>query len=195
MTNIKDNICKNLVLLRKTNKLTQQEFAAIFNYSDKAVSRWERGDSLPSIEMLSQICDYYGVEFEWLIKDNTVVPQVRKEQNTKNAWYRAAVMLLFSVSIFTIATVAFVYLQISRGLCLWQLFVWAVPVSCLGAFWYSKKWKYANCQFIFISLALWTVLASAYVSMLPYNTWTIFIVGIPLQLTLILLAIMARMKK
>ncbi|MFQ8954332.1 MAG: helix-turn-helix domain-containing protein [Oscillospiraceae bacterium] len=45
-------IAKNLSELRRKNKLTQLEVAEKLNYSDKAVSKWEQGESLPGIEVL-----------------------------------------------------------------------------------------------------------------------------------------------
>ena len=41
-------IAKNLSELRRKNKLTQLEVAEKLNYSDKAVSKWEQGESLPA---------------------------------------------------------------------------------------------------------------------------------------------------
>ena len=48
-------IAKNLSELRRKNKLTQLEVAEKLNYSDKAVSKWEQGESLPGIEVLYKI--------------------------------------------------------------------------------------------------------------------------------------------
>ena len=192
MENIKENICRNLVLLRKSKKLTQQEFAKIFNYSDKAVSRWERGDSLPSIEVLSQICDYYGVEFEWLIHENT---KIEVSNANLNIWYRIGIILLFAVSIFTLATVGFVYLQLSQGWYFYQLFVWAVPISLSIACYFTKKWNMFNCYFAFLSACMWTTLIAIFVQALPITIWPIFLIGIPLQIIFILLFLMRKIKK
>ena len=52
MEDVRKNIVSNLILLRKTNKMTQQELAKALNYSDKAISRWEVGESLPDIGVL-----------------------------------------------------------------------------------------------------------------------------------------------
>ena len=48
-------IAKNLSELRRKNKLTQLEVAEKLNYSDKAVSKWEQGESLPGIEVLYKL--------------------------------------------------------------------------------------------------------------------------------------------
>ena len=69
MKNVKEIIAKNLIDLRKSKKYTQQAVAEKLNYSDKAISRWERGESLPDVETLCRICDLYGVTFEYLLQD------------------------------------------------------------------------------------------------------------------------------
>ena len=43
MTDIKGTIAKNISELRQANKMTQLTLAEKLNYSDKAVSKWERG--------------------------------------------------------------------------------------------------------------------------------------------------------
>ena len=52
MDNIKQIVAKNIADLRKSASMTQLEFAEHLNYSDKAVSKWERGDSLPDVAVL-----------------------------------------------------------------------------------------------------------------------------------------------
>ena len=70
---IGERIATNLVNLRKTAKLTQLEFAQKVNYSDKAVSKWEKGESLPSVEVLEHICDFYGITFNDLVGDEDII--------------------------------------------------------------------------------------------------------------------------
>ena len=60
-------IGKNILSLRLESKMTQQTFGLTFNYSDKAVSKWERGEALPDISVLKQIADYFGVSVDYLL--------------------------------------------------------------------------------------------------------------------------------
>ena len=66
MENIREIIGENLASLRKEAKLTQLELAEKFNYSDKAVSKWEKGDTIPDIETLYNLCQFYGVTIDYL---------------------------------------------------------------------------------------------------------------------------------
>ena len=67
MKTLKETIGENLVELRKNKKLTQLELAEQLNYSDKSVSKWEKGDALPDIEILYELCQFYGVTLEYLV--------------------------------------------------------------------------------------------------------------------------------
>ena len=52
MSELRKIIGKNLSELRKRKKYTQQELGEILLYSDKTISKWEKGESLPGIEIL-----------------------------------------------------------------------------------------------------------------------------------------------
>ena len=65
MDDLKTVVGKNLASLRKQAKLTQIELAEKFNYSDKAVSKWEQGATLPDLETLKQLSDFYGVTIDY----------------------------------------------------------------------------------------------------------------------------------
>lgn len=67
MEDIKDIIARNLVNLRMQAGLTQLQLAEKLNYSDKAVSKWERGESIPDLRVLVQIADLYNVTLDQLV--------------------------------------------------------------------------------------------------------------------------------
>ena len=52
---IKQNFARNLLAYRKARGLTQSQLAEKLNYSDKSISKWERGDVLPDIVTISMI--------------------------------------------------------------------------------------------------------------------------------------------
>ncbi|MGN1419167.1 MAG: helix-turn-helix domain-containing protein [Acutalibacteraceae bacterium] len=55
--------------LRKSKKITQEQLAKILNITPQAVSKWERGLSLPDIELLVPIADYFGVSIDYLLRE------------------------------------------------------------------------------------------------------------------------------
>ena len=129
---IKQNIANNIVNLRKNNKLTQAELAEKLNYSDKAISRWERGDTLPDIDILCKICDIFGVNFEYLISTETE----HKKNNFVDKFQlgnRITITLLTISLIWLIATCVYVYYNIFFQIKAWTVFIWAVPASAIIA--------------------------------------------------------------
>ena len=60
-------VAKNLAAYRKMSGLTQLELAEKLNYSDKSVSKWERGDGLPDVYVLKTLADFYGVTTDYIL--------------------------------------------------------------------------------------------------------------------------------
>ena len=59
MNSLEQIVANNLTELRKEKKWTQAELAEKINYSDKSVSKWERGEALPDLKVLKQMADLY----------------------------------------------------------------------------------------------------------------------------------------
>ena len=66
ITEIRQNIAVNISVMRNAAGLTQAQFAEKLNYTDKAISKWERGESVPDIAVLWKIADMFGVTTDWL---------------------------------------------------------------------------------------------------------------------------------
>ena len=83
MQDLKTNIAKNITELRILNNMTQMELGEKLNYSDKTISKWERGESTPDISTLSEIADLFGVSLDFLVKSKNIeenaTPKVRNE--------------------------------------------------------------------------------------------------------------------
>ena len=67
MVDLREIIAKNICDLRIGAGMTQSNLAAVLNYSDKAVSKWERAESIPDIEVLKEIADLFGVSVDYLL--------------------------------------------------------------------------------------------------------------------------------
>ena len=60
-------IGENIRRLRLERKMTQEQLAEVLNVTNAAVSKWERGDSLPDITMLFPIAEFFGVSVDNLM--------------------------------------------------------------------------------------------------------------------------------
>ena len=58
---------ENIRRLRKERELTQENLADFLGVSFQAVSKWERGESYPDIELLPAIADFFGVSADSLL--------------------------------------------------------------------------------------------------------------------------------
>lgn len=65
-----NNIGQIIKGLRKKNGLTQSKLAEIIHVSDKTVSKWELGLSVPESDILMKLSEYFNVSVEDLIKGN-----------------------------------------------------------------------------------------------------------------------------
>ena len=70
MENLKLIIAKNITELRRAASMTQLDLAQKLNYSDKAVSKWERAESVPDISVLKSVAELFGVKVDNLITDH-----------------------------------------------------------------------------------------------------------------------------
>ena len=70
MEDLKIIFAQNLIMLRKQMKLTQIELAEKINYSDKAISKWERGESIPDVSVLLNLAKLFGVDIDFLVTEH-----------------------------------------------------------------------------------------------------------------------------
>ena len=187
MTDYKRIIANNITELRKAVPLTQAELAEKLNYSDKAVSKWERGESIPDVIVLKQIADVFGVTVDYLLEEVhplKATMQSIPHQLKKN---RALITGLACMLVFLIATLFFVTLGLVTELKrLWIAYVYCVPICSILLIVFNSIWGKPRMNFYFISLLVWSILASVYLTIGDYSKWLIFIIGIPGQIIILL---------
>ena len=74
-------VSENLQYYRKLNNMTQLQLAETLNYSDKSISKWERGESLPDLYILQSIADLYGITINDLVNEIKTKPAHKKVRN------------------------------------------------------------------------------------------------------------------
>jgi transcriptional regulator with XRE-family HTH domain len=72
---LKIQIGANIALYRKNAGLTQAGLAAKLNYSDKAVSKWERGESVPDVITLMILAELFEITVNDLLSDPNALPE------------------------------------------------------------------------------------------------------------------------
>jgi transcriptional regulator with XRE-family HTH domain len=188
MEDYKRIIANNITELRKAVPYTQAELAEKLNYSDKAVSKWERGESIPDVIVLKQIADLFGVTVDYLLEEvhplNSTMQNVPR-QLKKN---RLLITGLACMLTFLIATLAFVALDLLTEIHrIWLAYVYCVPICSIILIVFNSIWGKKRLNFLFISVLMWGFLTSLFLSVGHYSsTWLIFAVGIPGQLIIVM---------
>ncbi|MCQ2564957.1 MAG: helix-turn-helix domain-containing protein, partial [Clostridia bacterium] len=111
MEDVNKIIGNNLTKLRKKAKLTQMELAEKFNYSDKTISKWETGESLPSIDVLCSVAEFYGVTLNDLASEEDITEIKKEKTKTPRAYSSHLIISLMSVSaVWFVAAITYVLL-------------------------------------------------------------------------------------
>lgn len=193
MNDLKQIIASNISRLRKQKNLTQLEFAKALNYSDKAISKWERSESIPDIVILKQIADLFGVTVDYIINehpDNEKILVVEKKKKTKIN--KISLTLLATCPIWIIATIVFTFVLMFANIYLWQAFVVGVPFSLLIFLIFNSIWGNRRNNYFIVSCFVWSILLCFYLCFIKFNIWQLFILGIPAQISIILWSTLKR---
>lgn len=189
MEDMKIIFSKNLSTLRKKARLTQVELAEKLNYSDKAVSKWERAEAIPDAYILKQIADFFNVSIDFLLNEqnqediNNVIMQ--KDTNDKSIANNHLMITFVSIiGIWLVALLIFIGIKSQELSNSWWCFIIPIPASALVAFIFSCIWANKKIKFTTLSIFCWTFLLMLFI-LFNYN-WLIFLIGIPTQIIILL---------
>ena len=194
---LKVQIGTNISNLRKRQRLTQAGLAEKLNYSDKAVSKWERGESAPDILTLVSIAEVLGVTVDDLISDPNALPEqtgsVQQamehvvEKTLKRKADKRIIVQLSSILVWFVALLAYVVLASIGVENSWLAFFWAIPADAIVVLSLRSAWKDFRSNKILISILMWGSLLSIYMMplvLLHLNVWRLFLLGIPGQVAI-----------
>ena len=75
------NLGNKISEIRKKNKMSQEEFAELFNVTRQTISSWENSKSYPDIETLIKISDKFNISLDILLKeDKVMIKKIDKER-------------------------------------------------------------------------------------------------------------------
>ena len=181
-----ENIGPLIRKLRSERGLTQNEVAEKLHISNKAVSKWERGESVPDLYVLKQLADFYGITIDTLISEPTNKVSIIDKLRGK---IRQIIAICSTMLVWLVAICAFVFINnifpsITRT---WMAFIYALPITCIVLLVLTSVWNKKITSAIIVSCLVWTALLSVFLTLtflLPptaKNLWQIFLIGIPLQ--------------
>ena len=198
MQDTKNIIAKNIAELRVLNKMTQLELAEKLNYSDKAISKWERGESTPDISVLVEIANLFGVTVDALVKDKNIKVLASENKAIGSKYSRRAISYMAEAGVWVVAILAFVIttLIMDKMTFQWLYLVYALPVALIVKLIFNSIWFNPRNNYLIISALLWTVIASVHFSFLyfKYDVSLVYLLGVVGQIVIVLWSFIKRPK-
>ncbi len=197
---LKNQIGANIAAYRKRSGMTQAGLAEKLNYSDKAISKWERGESVPDVLTLAQLAEQFGITVNDLLVDPNALPeetgavQQAMEQMVEKTLKRKAdkkiILMLSSLLCWSVALLIYVILSSIDATESWSwiFFIYAIPADAIVLLSLRSAWRDFRWNKFLISVIVWGSLLSIYMTMLLFgiNVWKLFLLGIPGQIAVLL---------
>jgi len=186
MDDFKNIVAENITKLRTNCQMTQAELGEKLNYSDKSISKWERGEAVPDAYVLQKMGRIFGVSVDYLLTEHadTEKPPVNF-LGLGRRYSRGVVTMIAVMGIFTLAILVFVIVWLCSGM-EWMIFVYAVPVALITLLVLNSAWNGGRHNAWIVSGLVWSILATIYLSWADQNWWQIFLLGIPAEIIIFL---------
>lgn len=199
MEDVKSIVAKNITELRLLNNMTQVELAKKLNYSDKTISKWERGESTPDIAVLIEIATLFGVSMDYLVGLETPEKEGARSKLEQTGYNRRVISYISEGIVWILTIFAFILtsLILQETRFQWLYFVYALPVVLILKLVFNTIWFNPRKNYMIISALIWSVLATIHVTFLYFhiNVSLIYLLGIALQIIVILWSFLDKPKK
>lgn len=179
MDDLKYTTASNIINLRQKAGMTQSELAALINYSDKSVSKWERAEAVPDAYVLKKMSEIFGVTVDYLLSPHDGWDQDPRQK--KPAYSNQVIILLSVTGVWMLALILFISLWLLGNL-VWIIFIYAILFSMLVLLVLNSVLEQGRHNYFIISALLLSVVASLYFSFLYFgkqNYWQLFLLLAP----------------
>lgn len=167
----------NLIQLRTSRGMTQAELGALLNYSDKTISKWERGEAIPDAYVLTQLAEIFGVTVDALLSPPGKWEPPEPEKEQERSYSTRAIIAIAVLGVWTLALSAFVALWLAHIIC-WQIFVVTLPVSILTYLVLICVFDQKKHLSQVVALFVLSLFVMIYLLFWNSNPWQIFLIAI-----------------
>ncbi|MBE6883835.1 MAG: helix-turn-helix transcriptional regulator [Ruminococcaceae bacterium] len=188
MEDLKLIFASNLINLRTKANMTQVELAEKINYSDKSVSKWERGESVPDVAVIKTMADLFGVTVDHMITSHDTWKSLDEEKEEANKKHRErhfspeVVTLVAILGIWTLALLLFVIFWMLDYM-LYIIFLAAIPATLVTLLVLNCIWNEDHRYNVWIVMALvLSLFVLAILVFFRYNPWKLLLVLVPAEL-------------
>lgn len=190
MSDLNKVFADNLIFLRKHAKLTQLELAEKLNYSDKAVSKWERGEAIPDISVLLNIAEIFGITVDELMKEHKDGEKIGVSED-KRANIGLSVSLITFLGLIVCQTIVMLSLSsvVPTINLIQYCFLYPLPIYAVLGLIFTAIWGKPSYLIIPVGVLVFFVTLDAFLLVFhltgTYNFW-IFTTLVPTELIVIL---------
>lgn len=186
MDELKTIFAGNLIRLRTGAGMTQAELGEKLHYSDKAVSKWERAESLPDAYVLKLLSGIFGVSMDALLSEPGHWEPPATLRTEKETYSRLFIILCTIASIWTLCVIEFVLVWIVLDTIQWIVFVAAVPLSLIALLVFNSVWYHGRHNMYIVAVLVLSIVLLVYLLLLQYNFWQMFLILLPAELVVVL---------
>lgn len=177
----------NIIKLRTGAGLTQAELGEKLNYSDKTISKWERGEAIPDAYVLTQMAEIFDVTVDYLLSSHDAW-ESPEQQESRQEEHRYSVNMIIAISVlgvWTMALTIFVLLWLF-DIILWETFIVALPVSILTYMVLICVFRRRrHLQFVIAAFVL-SLFILLYFTLPMQKPWQLFLIAIPAEIIVFL---------
>ena len=176
MKDLKEIVAKNITELRQSAKLTQLELGNAISYSDKAVSKWERGEAVPDAYVLLKLADIFGVTVDYILKEHAEGANIKAKKKVNHI----SVFLISIIPVWMIFAIAYTCVYMG-GYNYPVLFMYSLIITMIISIVFNSIWGKPKHNMPLISALVVSIITSVYLIILfaGSNIWQILLLNIP----------------
>ena len=183
----------NIIKLRTEKGLTQAELGAMLNYSDKTISKWERGEAIPDAYVLTQLAEIFGVSVDFILSSHDKWEMPKENQVEQVSYSLEHIIAIAVVGTLTAFLITFVTLWL-MNIVEWRLFLFALSAAILVYMILICVFKRTRHLQYVIALFVASLFLIVYFTLPTANPWQLFLILVPAEV-LVFLACNLRIRK
>ena len=169
----------NLINLRTAAGMTQAELGVQLNYSDKTVSKWERGEAIPDAYVLTELSDLFHVTVDYLLSSHDAWQSPEEIRKANEPMYSSDIIIAVTIlGIMTASLTAFVIGWIC-GIIEWRIFLVGLVLSAVAFLVLDCIFNHARYLKPAMIVLIISVFVLVYFLLWDFKPWQIFLLLVP----------------
>lgn len=169
----------NLINLRTAAGMTQAELGVQLNYSDKTVSKWERGEAIPDAYVLTELSDLFHVTVDYLLSSHDAWQSPEEIRKANEPMYSSDIIIAVTIlGIMTASLTAFVIGWIC-GIIEWRIFLVGLVLSAVAFLVLDCIFNHARYLKPAMIVLIVSVFVLVYFLLWDFKPWQIFLLLVP----------------